>query len=230
MAVFNRTTRLRDPSVQRLAPRGPTRPTQPLEPQRREYRLSIVVASMAIAGTLLGSVSAGVFNLVNSSEQAEAAITQSNNEFWKAQRQQVYTDFLVVADQVSQFAGQLSQALNPEIPLNAEQREAAIMQPRNLSPTTLSICTPSFQPYNCWVPPQVAEAAVQVVVKVAEASKVILYLTNDQMYDLSNVATAEVARSQEEFAAQAHVTSEARAGYLEAVQTELGIPGLNTPK
>ncbi|MFV9431597.1 MULTISPECIES: hypothetical protein [Rhodococcus] len=127
MAVFNRTTRLRDPSVQRLAPRGPTRPTQPLEPQRREYRLSIVVASMAIAGTLLGSVSAGVFNLVNSSEQAEAAITQSNNEFWKAQRQQVYTDFLVVADQVSQFAGQLSQALNPEIPLNAEQREAAIM-------------------------------------------------------------------------------------------------------
>lgn len=68
------------------------------------------------------------------------------------------------------------------------------------------------------------------MVEVAEASKVILYLTNDQMYDLSNVATAEVARSQEEFAAQAHVTSEARAGYLEAVQTELGIPGLNTPK
>ena len=59
-----------------------TKSAEPLDRmavRRHQFRLSMLVAAMAVAGTLIGSVSGGAFTLLNTSNQVEATVNQSSN-------------------------------------------------------------------------------------------------------------------------------------------------------
>ncbi|MFC9360668.1 hypothetical protein ACFTZB_29365 [Rhodococcus sp. NPDC057014] len=200
-----------------------TKSAEPLDRiavRRHQFRLSMLVASMAVAGTLIGSVSGGAFTLLNTSNQVEATVNQSSNEFLRTQRQQIYTEFLTAANEVRTTAGSVSVAFDH---FDGPDLSGVMLEILGPLPRQNIVLGSKFAAVELIGSEAVVESARRMVVEYLAGAETIGWLSNDFAADDVVSADALSAR-QQQFADHFQAGTSAQDDFLTAVRGELGIP------
>jgi uncharacterized membrane protein YciS (DUF1049 family) len=192
------------------------------DPRRREFRLSMLVASMAIVGTLIGSVCGGVFTLLNTSNQVAATVNQSANEFLRTQRQQIYSDLLTAANEVRLSSGAISMAFdNFEGPLLLATVRDMIGPLHDQQVRFVS----KFAAVELIGSGPVVEPARRMLTEYSAGTESVGWLTVD-LADDDAVPADTLSTRQQQFVEHFQAGSGAQEDFLTAVRAELGIPDL----
>lgn len=201
-----------------------TKSAEPLDRmavRRHQFRLSMLVATMAVVGTLIGSVSGGAFTLLNTSNQVEATVTQSSNEFLRTQRQQIYTEFLTAANEVCTTASSVSVAFDN---FDGPDLSGVMLEILGPLPRQNIVLGSKFAAVELIGSEAVVESARRMVVEYLAGAETIGWLSNDFAAD--DVVSADaLSTRQQQFADHFQSGKSAQEDFLAAVRGELGIPG-----
>ncbi|QQZ12374.1 MULTISPECIES: hypothetical protein [Rhodococcus] len=196
------------------------KPVDRMDGRRNEFRLSMLVASMAVVGTLIGSVCGGVFTLLNTSNQVEATVNQSSNEFLRTQRQQIYSELLTAANEVRITSGSVSVAFDHFDGADLMTMIAEVLRPL---PQQNIVLGSKFTAVELIGSEPVVESARRMVVEYFAGSETIGWLSTDFATD--DVVSADtLSTRQQQFADHFQAGMSAQEDFLAAVRDELGIP------
>ncbi|QDQ91207.1 hypothetical protein FND50_10570 [Rhodococcus sp. WB9] len=196
------------------------KPVDRMDGRRNEFRLSMLVASMAVVGTLIGSVCGGVFTLLNTSNQVEATVNQSSNEFLRTQRQQIYSELLTAANEVRITSGSVSVAFDHFDGTDLLTMIADVLRPL---PQQNIVLVSKFTAVELIGSEPVVESARRMVVEYLAGSETIGWLSTDFATD--DVVSADtLSTRQQQFADHFQAGMSAQDDFLSAVRDELGIP------
>ena len=188
--------------------------------RRHEFRLSMLVASIAVVGTLIGSVCGGVFTLLNTSNQVEATVNQSSNEFLRTQRQQIYSELLTAANEVRVTSGAVSVGFDHFDGTDLLTMITDVLRPL---PQQNIVLVSKFTTVELIGSEPVVESARRMVVEYLAGSETIGWLSTDFATD--DVVSADtLSTRQQQFADHFQAGMSAQDDFLSAVRDELGIP------
>ncbi|MDV6280871.1 hypothetical protein [Rhodococcus jostii] len=203
-----------------MSERDGVKPPDRTDLRRHEFRLSMLVASMAVVGTLIGSVCGGVFTLLNTSNQVEATVNQSSNEFLRTQRQQIYSELLTAANEVSITSGSVSVAFDHFDGPYLLTVLAEVLRPL---PQQNVVLGSKFTAVELIGSEPVVESARRMVVEYLAGSETVGWLSNDFATD-DAVSADALSTRQQQFADHFQAGMSAQEDFLAAVRGELGIP------
>ena len=203
-----------------MSERDGVKPPDRTDVRRHEFRLSMLVASMAVVGTLIGSVCGGVFTLLNTSNQVEATVNQSSNEFLRTQRQQIYSELLTAANEVSITSGSVSVAFDHFDGPYLLTVLAEVLRPL---PQQNVVLGSKFTAVELIGSEPVVESARRMVVEYLAGSETVGWLSNDFATD-DAVSADALSTRQQQFADHFQAGMSAQEDFLAAVRGELGIP------
>ncbi|MFV9460019.1 hypothetical protein ACNJ7E_42230 [Rhodococcus sp. NM-2] len=203
-----------------MSERDGVKPPDRTDVRRHEFRLSMLVASMAVAGTMIGSVCGGVFTLLNTSNQVEATVNQSSNEFRRTQRQQIYSELLTAANEVSITSGSVSVAFDHFDGPYLLTVLAEVLRPL---PQQNVVLGSKFTAVELIGSEPVVESARRMVVEYLAGSETVGWLSNDFATD-DAVSADALSTRQQQFADHFQAGMSAQEDFLAAVRGELGIP------
>ena len=191
-----------------------------MDGRRHEFRLSMLVASMAVVGTLIGSVCGGVFTLLNTSNQVEATVNQSSNEFLRTQRQQIYSELLTAANEVRVTSGAVSVAFDHFDGTDLLTMITDVLRPL---PQQNIVLVSKFTTVELIGSEPVVESARRMVVEYLAGSETIGWLSTDFATD-DAVSADTLSTRQQQFADHFQAGMSAQDDFLSAVRDELDIP------
>ena len=203
-----------------MSERDGVKPPDRTDVRRHEFRLSMLVASMAVVGTLIGSVCGGVFTLLNTSNQVEATVNQSSNEFLRTQRQQIYSELLTAANEVSITSGSVSVAFDHFDGPYLLTVLAEVLRPLPQQNVALGS---KFTAVELIGSEPVVESARRMVVEYLAGSETVGWLSTDFATD-DAVSADALSTRQQQFADHFQAGMSAQEDFLTAVRGELGIP------
>lgn len=203
-----------------MSERDGVKPPDRTDVRRHEFRLSMLVASMAVVGTLIGSVCGGVFTLLNTSNQVEATVNQSSNEFLRTQRQQIYSELLTAANEVSITSGSVSVAFDHFDGPYLLTVLAEVLRPL---PQQNVVLGSKFTAVELIGSEPVVESARRMVVEYLAGSETVGWLSTDFATD-DAVSADALSTRQQQFADHFQAGMSAQDDFLAAVRGELGIP------
>ena len=203
-----------------MSERDGVKPPDRTDVRRHEFRLSMLVASMAVVGTLIGSVCGGVFTLLNTSNQVEATVNQSSNEFLRTQRQQIYSELLTAANEVSITSGSVSVAFDHFDGPYLLTVLAEVLRPL---PQQNVVLGSKFTAVELIGSEPVVESARRMVVEYLAGSETVGWLSTDFATD-DAVSADALSTRQQQFADHFRAGMSAQEDFLAAVRGELGIP------
>ena len=186
----------------------------------RDFRLSMLMASMAVVGTLIGSVSGGAFTLLNTSNQVKATMSQSENEFLRTQRQKIYSELLTAANEVRNTSGSVSMAFDRfDGPILLATVQAVITPLHDQQ----VVFTSKFAAVELIGSAPAVEPARRMMVEYSAATEAAGWLTLDLAED--DIVTADaLSTRQQDFVDHFRAGISAQEDFLTAVRGELGIP------
>ena len=188
--------------------------------QHNQFRVSMLVAAIAVVGTLIGSVSGGAFTLLNTSNQVEATVNQSSHEFLRTQRQEIYTEFLTAANEVCTTASSVSVAFDH---FDGHDLSGVMLEILGPLPRQNIVLGSKFAAVELIGSEAVVESARRMVVEYLAGAETIGWLSNDFAADDVVSADALSAR-QQQFADHFRSGKGAQDDFLTAVRGELGVP------
>ncbi|PQP26134.1 hypothetical protein [Rhodococcus opacus] len=203
-----------------MSERDGVKPPDRTDLRRHEFRLSMLVASMAVVGTLIGSVCGGVFTLLNTSNQVEATVNQSSNEFLRTQRQQIYSELLTAANEVSITSGSVSVVFDHFDGPDLLTVLAEVLRPL---PQQNVVLGSKFTAVELIGSEPVVESARRMVVEYLAGSETVGWLSTDFATD-DAVSADALSTRQQQFADHFQAGMSAKEDFLAAVRDELGIP------
>ncbi|WP_016883485.1 MULTISPECIES: hypothetical protein [unclassified Rhodococcus (in: high G+C Gram-positive bacteria)] len=203
-----------------MSERDGVTPPDRTDVRRHEFRLSMLVASMAVVGTLIGSVCGGVFTLLNTSNQVEATVSQSSNEFLRTQRQQIYSELLTAANEVRITSGSVSVAFDHFDGTDLMTMIAEVLRPL---PQQNIVLGSKFTAVELIGSEPVVESARRMVVEYLAGSETVGWLSTDFATD-DAVSADTLSTRQQQFADHFQAGMSAQDDFLAAVRDELGIP------
>ena len=203
-----------------MSERDGVKPPDRTDVRRHEFRLSMLVASMAVVGTLIGSVCGGVFTLLNTSNQVEATVNQSSNEFLRTQRQQIYSELLTAANEVRVTSGAVSVGFDHFDGTDLLTMIADVLRPL---PQQNIVLVSKFTAVELIGSEPVVESARRMVVEYLAGSETIGWLSTDFATD-DAVSADTLSTRQQQFADHFQAGMSAQDDFLSAVRDELDIP------
>ncbi|TQC51111.1 hypothetical protein EEB14_00210 [Rhodococcus sp. WS4] len=188
--------------------------------RRHEFRLSLLVAAIAVVGTLIGSLCGGVFTLLNTSNQVEATVFQSENEFLRTQRQQIYSELLTAANEVRLTSGSVSMAFDR---FDGPMLLATVQDIITPLHDQEVVFTSKFAAVELIGSAPVVEPARRMVVEYSAGTETVGWLTVDLAED-DTVPADTLSARQQQFVDHFQAGMNAQEEFLTAVRDELGIP------